>query len=338
MKIQNRSFTILSTIILVSLIGLSSCITQKQYEDMGTKVKSLEEENKELSLSNYDLEAINKENTSKIETLDKKITKLSADTLANGNSLRRLNAQYDRMLKIQQELEGKYSSGIDLQESTNKALINELERSRNDLLSFEDSLRNLESELAVEKQNLERSAAELESKEKKIRELQELIAAKEAYMNGLRSKIEEALFSLKGEGLSLEQKHGKIYVRMDASLLFPSGSVVMNEKGKKAIIQLAKSIQDQNDLQIIVEGHTDSDAVNSIGKYTDNWELSVLRATTVTKIMLDNSGIDPTILTASGQSEFHPVDPNDKAKNRRIEIILSPNLDILFSILEGSGE
>lgn len=333
----SRSYRLGSISFLLFLFSFSSCITQKQYEDMGAKVNSLEAENKALLLSNHELEARNKEDERNIETLNKRINKLSADTLANGNSLRRLNAQYDRMLAIQQELEGKYSSGLTQQEKTNQALINELEVSRNDLLKFEDSLRKLESELAAEKLNLEQSAATLEEKEAQIRELRELLEKKEAYMNSLRAKIEEALFSLKGEGLTLEQKQGKIYVRMDASLLFPSGSVMMNEKGKSAIIKLAISIQDQKDLQIIVEGHTDSDAVNAGGKYNDNWELSVLRATTVTKIMLENSSIDPMILTASGQSEYHPVDVNDKSKNRRIEIILSPNLDVLFSILESDS-
>jgi chemotaxis protein MotB len=217
----------------------------------------------------------------------------------------------------------------------NSALIDELALSQNDLLKYEESLRVLESELEAERLNLQLSLDDLAKKEEKIRELNELLEMKNAYMKLLRAKIEEALFSLKGEGLTLEQKQGKIYVRMDASLLFPSGSVVMNDKGKQAIIKLAKSIQDQKDLEIVVEGHTDTDAVNPGGKYNDNWELSVLRATTVAKIMIENSQVDPMILTASGQSEYHPVDPNDKSKNRRIEIILSPNLDVLFSILDG---
>lgn len=323
---------------LITLI-LSSCITQKQYEAMGSKVNELESLNDELKLANHNFEADNKELESQISMLEKKLNKLSSDTLAFGNSLRRLNAQYDRMLNIQKELEGKYSSGLTQQERTNKALIGELEVSRNDLLKYEDSLRKIESDLASQRLDLEKSKNDLAEKELRIQELRELLERKEALMNDLRLKIEKALYSLKGEGLTLEQKHGKIYVRMDASLLFPSGSVKMNEKGKNAIISLAKSIEDQVDLQIIVEGHTDSDGVKAGGKFSDNWELSVLRATTVTKIMIENSKMDPKILTASGQSEYHPLDADDKSKNRRIEIILSPNLDLLFSILEeGSGE
>jgi chemotaxis protein MotB len=318
--------------ILVALS--SSCITQKQYDAMNSLADELTLENEELEKKNNDLLASNKELLREIQTLKDRINKLSADTLAYGNSVRRLDAQFDRLLQVQQELEGKYSSGLTQQSSTNKALIDELALSRNDLLKYEESLRILESELEAERLSLQASQDDLAIKEEKIRELTELLEMKNAYMKLLRTKIEEALFSLKGEGLTLEQKQGKIYVRMDASLLFPSGSVSMNEKGKSAIISLARSIEDQKDLEIIVEGHTDSDAVNPGGKYNDNWELSVLRATTVTKIMIENSSVNPQILTASGQSEYHPVDPNDKAKNRRIEIILSPNLDVLFSILE----
>ncbi len=321
------------SILIIALI-MSSCITQKQYEEMNKLASDLQLENENLQTSNHELIAENKDIEREVTTLNDRINKLASDTLAYGNSLRRLNAQYDRMINIQKELEGKYTNGLNQQENTNKALIGELEISRNDLLKFEDSLRKLESELEAERLSLESSQEELALKEQRIKELNEVLELKNSYMKLLRAKIEEALFSLKGEGLTLEQKQGKIYVRMDASLLFPSGSVIMNEKGKEAIIRLAKSIQDQQDLQIVIEGHTDADAVNPGGKYSDNWELSVLRATTVTKIMIENSSLDPQILTASGQSEYHPVDVNDKSKNRRIEIILSPNLDILFSILD----
>lgn len=324
-------------IVLIGIIAhlAGSCITQKQYDAMSTLADEVELENEELKKINNNLVGENKDLEQEIQTLQGRIAKLSADTLASGNSIRRMKAQFDRLVDVQRELEGKYSSGLAQQSSMNSALIDELALSQNDLLKYEESLRVLESELEAERLNLQVSLDDLAKKEEKIRELNELLEMKNAYMKLLRAKIEEALFSLKGEGLTLEQKQGKIYVRMDASLLFPSGSVVMNDKGKQAIIKLAKSIQDQKDLEIVVEGHTDTDAVNPGGKYNDNWELSVLRATTVAKIMIENSQVDPMILTASGQSEYHPVDPNDKSKNRRIEIILSPNLDVLFSILDG---
>jgi chemotaxis protein MotB len=121
---------------------------------------------------------------------------------------------------------------------------------------------------------------------------------------------------------------------MESKLLFPSGSTAIDPEGKKAIVELAKAIQDQGDLEIIVEGHTDTDQIRSNAIPRDNWELSVLRATAVVKMMTENSSIDPKRLSASGKSEYLPVDTNDKARNRRTEIILSPNLDELFQVIE----
>ncbi len=332
-----RSFTVYKlslTFALSIAIILSSCITQKQFDDINATVNKLEQDNDALSSANHELIAENKDLNRELETLSERINELIADTLAYGKSVRRLHAQYDRMLDVQRELEGKYTNGLTQQEKTNKALIDELALSRTDLLNYENTLRQLERDLETQRLNLEESQRELTIKEERIKELNELIEMKNAYMKLLKSKIEEALFSLQGEGITLEQKQGKIYVRMDASLLFPSGSVTMNEKGKNAIVRLAKSIEDQKDLKIVVEGHTDNDAVKPGGKYNDNWELSVLRATAVTKIMIENSAIDPADLTASGQGEYHPVNESDKSKNRRIEVILSPDLDILFSILD----
>ena len=121
---------------------------------------------------------------------------------------------------------------------------------------------------------------------------------------------------------------------LEAKLLFPSGSTSINEEGKKALIDLAKAIENEADLEVIVEGHTDTDKIRSNTIPSDNWELSVLRATAVVKIMVNNSAVEPKILSASGRSEYHPVDEEDKSKNRRIEIILSPNLNELFDLIE----
>ncbi|NBP28762.1 MAG: hypothetical protein EBV23_04160 [Flavobacteriia bacterium] len=131
----------------------------------------------------------------------------------------------------------------------------------------------------------------------------------------------------------LEQKNGKIYVSMEAKLLFKSGSIVVESEGKKALQQIGKALENEKDLEIVVEGHTDTDKLNSASFPRNNWELSVLRATSVVEILLANSKMNPAKLIAAGRSEFQPVDPADKAKNRRIEIIISPNLDELFDII-----
>jgi chemotaxis protein MotB len=121
---------------------------------------------------------------------------------------------------------------------------------------------------------------------------------------------------------------------MEAKLLFASGSTAVDENGKKALLEIAGALKDENDVEIIVEGHTDTDKLNSSIIPRDNWELSVLRATEVVKIMSANSGVQPQILSAAGRSEYHPVDPDDKSKNRRIEIIIQPSMKEIYQWIE----
>ncbi len=96
---------------------------------------------------------------------------------------------------------------------------------------------------------------------------------------------------------------------------------------------MAKAIEGEKDINIMVEGHTDTDKVLPGAAYKDNWDLSVLRATSVVRILLEGSTIDPVRITAAGKSQYEPADPNDKAKNRRIEVILAPDLKQLYELV-----
>ena len=149
----------------------------------------------------------------------------------------------------------------------------------------------------------------------------------------LKARVANALRNFENQGLTVVQKNGKIYVSLEAKLLFNSGSTKVEEEGKAALVELAKVLETERDLEIVVEGHTDTDKLTSSVSPKNNWELSVLRATAVVELMLANSNMSPAQVMAAGRSEFHPVDPNDKTKNRRIEIIISPNLNELFEII-----
>ena len=184
----------------------------------------------------------------------------------------------------------------------------------------------------LEKELNEREKVIIE-KEARINELENIIKEQELAVERLRAKIAEALRGFKDKGITVEEKNGKIYVSMEAKLLFGSGKTAVNPDGKPVLIDLAKVLETQKEIDIIVEGHTDTDAMKSSAHPKDNWELSVLRATSVVKIMLSNSKMDPTQITAAGRSEFHPVDPSDKSKNRRIEIIIAPDLSQLFDLI-----
>jgi chemotaxis protein MotB len=163
--------------------------------------------------------------------------------------------------------------------------------------------------------------------------LEEAIKRKDEATRLLKTKVANALKGFESQGLTVIQKNGKIYVSMEAKLLFASGSTSVEQNGKNALIELAKVLEVEKELEIIVEGHTDSDKLVSPNHPKSNWELSVLRATSVVDILLSNSQMSPMQLMAAGRSEYHPVDPKDKAKNRRIEIIISPNLNELFEII-----
>jgi chemotaxis protein MotB len=195
----------------------------------------------------------------------------------------------------------------------------ELQKKSEDLVGLEAELRN--------KQQL------LEERERRVNELEDLLKRQEDALKLLKKKVTDALIGFENQGLKVEQKNGKIYVSMEAKLLFKSGSIVVESEGKKALQQIGKALENEKDLEIVVEGHTDTDKLNSASFPRNNWELSVLRATSVVEILLANSKMNPAKLIAAGRSEFQPVDPADKAKNRRIEIIISPNLDELFDII-----
>jgi chemotaxis protein MotB len=180
----------------------------------------------------------------------------------------------------------------------------------------------------------------LNERERKVKELENILNEKDKAVQSLKTKISGALLNFKENDLTVKVKNGKVYVSLAEQLLFKSGSIVVDSKGVTALQQLAKAIKDQKDLNITVEGHTDNIPMANKGEYMqDNWDLSVLRATAITKI-LTKAGLSPNQITSSGKGEYSPLAANSSAetrqKNRRTEIIITPNLDELFKILEGN--
>jgi chemotaxis protein MotB len=178
----------------------------------------------------------------------------------------------------------------------------------------------------------------LNEREKRVSELEKIISDREKEIQALNSTISNALMSFKDKGLTVEVKNGKVYVTLDESLLFQSGSYNLDVKGKTALQKLSKVLSEQENVSIVVEGHTDDVHYNSNGgPIKDNWDLSVLRATNVVR-ELQKSGVDVTVLSASGRGPYSPKVSGDsaeaRAKNRRTEIIISPNLDELYEMIE----
>ncbi len=243
-----------------------------------------------------------------------------------GNDLRQLKAEFTKLQTENESLEKAFDKLRASGAKQTATLQAELEAKNIELQRKEDALITLESEL-------KNKAQLLADREQRVNELEELIRRKDEAAKLLRAKVANALKGFESQGLSVVQKNGKIYVSMEAKLLFASGSTLVEPNGKKALIELAKVLEQEKELEVIVEGHTDTDKLVSPNHPKSNWELSVLRATSVIDIILTNSKISPKQLIAAGRSEFHPVDVNDKAKNRRIEIIISPNLVELYDII-----
>jgi chemotaxis protein MotB len=178
--------------------------------------------------------------------------------------------------------------------------------------------------------------AELETERKRLTQMRELMEQQRQAIEGLRQKMTNALVNFKPEELSVFVKNGKVYVSLQENLLFPSGSAVVNPKGKEALGTLAQVLNQNPDITVLIEGHTDSIPIK--GRYQDNWALSTARATAIVRILTDIYNVDPTRVTASGRSKYEPVDTNataeGRARNRRTEIILSPKLEELMRLLE----
>ena len=172
----------------------------------------------------------------------------------------------------------------------------------------------------------------------KQNELNAMIAQKEQKLNEIKLLVTNALHGLNGNGLSIEMKNGRIYVSLDEDLLFQSGRWEVDNRGVQALNRLANVLAQNKDIHIMVEGHTDDVPYKGTGNITDNWDLSVKRATSIVRILLNNRDIAPARITAAGRGEYMPVATGRTAdarkKNRRTEIILSPNLDELMKIFE----
>lgn len=179
---------------------------------------------------------------------------------------------------------------------------------------------------------------DLKKREQRLKEVEDILKKRDEASTKLKEKLQEALLGFTKSGLTVEMKNGKVYVSLTDKLLFPSGSIIIDEKGKQALAELAKVLKEQPEIFIAVEGHTDSQKINNLGQIKDNWDLSVLRSTSVVRFLTESEKVPGVRLTATGKGEFQPLGSNSNAdgrsKNRRIEIVLSPKLDELYNLIK----
>lgn len=300
------------------LITLStSCVSKKIYTDLEKKYadlkkdyRTIEDENAQLIQARKQLELDRETVTAELERVKLERSKWQTD--------------FDAASKKYAALQDSYAA---LEKNSNESLKANLAKNR-ELL---EQLEAKEKSLALEQERLNASS-------KRLNELETLIAAKEASMKKLKETLSNALNGFEGKGLTVEQKNGKVYVSMENKLLFKSGSWAVNANGKEAVIEVGKVLGDNPDISVLIEGHTDDDPFGGSGPIADNWDLSTKRATAIVAILSENKKVNKQNLTAAGRGEFSPLMSNTtaegKAKNRRIEIILTPRLDAIAEMLK----
>lgn len=237
---------------------------------------------------------------------------------------KKLRTEREEIDQLKKDLEGK-NENIGSLEDYKKKL-------EGDLAAREKKMKELQADLDAREKKMKELQADLAAREKRVKELENAIATRDAKAQALKDKLAAALTGFTSSDLSVEQRNGKVYVSMSQNLLFATGSSKVASKGVGALKNLADVLNKSKDIDIMVEGHTDSD-----GDAKMNWELSSKRSLSVSDILISNS-VAPERITAAGRGEHVPIASNDteegKAKNRRTEIILSPKLDEIFDILK----
>lgn len=313
--------------LLITAALLAACVPNRKYEEEKARAISAQAEAEAAMARARDSETALTELRASHDDLKKRVARLEQDTSVMGTSLRKMSSQYDKINALNNELLEKYNKLLAGSGSENRKLLSDLEALRLDLMNREDSVS------AMARRVNDKQAA-LTAREAELAALQAELAAKDAAMKALKDRVSAALTGFEGKGLTVVQKDGRVYVSMENKLLFPSGSYAVDAKGKELIVKLAKAIENEKELNVLVEGHTDTDKVLGGGALKDNWDLSVMRATSVVRIMQESSKLDPVRITAAGRGEYVPIDPNDKAKNRRIEVVLIPDLKELYNLVK----
>lgn len=311
---------------LFSVALFASCVSSRQFNETNANLQAClsekrlqEEENQKLTVGTNELKG-------SLDRLKNELEQFRQKHEAVQFELENTRRNNQRIHSVNQELENQLEvlkSGSSKEIST---LMEKLQSTQSDIQSREDRLRQAESEL--------------QRKNQRLGELQDALTQKDEAVKNLKQKVIAALTGFNNNGLSIAERNGKVYVSMDEKLLFKSAQWVVDEKGKQALRNLSDLLAINPEINILVEGHTDDVPMRGSGDVKDNWDLSVMRATAVTKILLENKSINPQRISASGRSEFLPIvegqTNEDRQKNRRTEIILSPRLDEIFKLLEGN--
>jgi chemotaxis protein MotB len=315
-------------IIVLGLIVLNTaaCVSSKSFNDLDVKYRQLKSDYDALSLNNTNEIGEKNELQDQFNALQATYDIILSERIQLEKDLEMLQKKYNQLNAAYAALEQNSSIALEENAKKNRALL--------------EALALKEEALALENERLMRLEADMQERSDRIAELEELIAAKDQAMKDLKNSISKALTAFEGKGLTVEQRNGKVYVSMENKLLFKSGSWSVGNQGRNAIEQLGSVLAENPDIAVLIEGHTDNVPFSNGGKIANNWDLSTKRATAIISILSENKAISLNNLTAAGRSEYAPVESNDnaigKAKNRRIEVVLTPKLDEISKLLNGN--
>lgn len=310
----------------------ASCVPARQYQDAVTARDNCYTQKK-------DLETRDSMNTAEMKRLRSTI-ELQNDTLMRfTKNLADLQGRYDDMIKANEQLR-------EIEDKLNNRINQLLALSTSETQSLNEELTKKEKELSEkelllnsQQKTLEAAQKDIAEKQKRVDELEAALAAINKKLSDVSESLAKALSGFNASDLTVEQRDGKIYVKMSEKLLFASGSTNVDPKGKDALKQIAEALKQQQGIQIMVEGHTDNVPLKSANYPKDNWDLSVLRATTIVKLLTQDYGLNAVNVEAAGRGEYSPVAANSdaagRATNRRTEIIIVPNQEDILKILQG---
>ncbi len=327
-KFMKKNLMIVATALVV--MSLSSCLVSKKKFD--EQVALADKYRTEKEDCGNKLNAAN----ATIDDLNAQIAKLSAEIEKWKDLNTSLEDKNKRLNALKNETDAmcqKVKEQLDQITNSSAAEKDKLMR----------QLATKETELMNKAAELDKLGRELNERDAKVRELQSLIARKDSAVQALKTKMLEALNGFNAGDLTVYEKDGKIYVALSDKLLFTSGSYTVEPRGKEALKKIAEVLNKQTDISIMVEGHTDSKPYvsNTTGPVNSNWDLSVMRASSVTKLLVDENKLDPKRVTPAGRGQYFPVESNDtpegRSKNRRIDIVLEPDMKGIMNILNGSN-
>ncbi len=315
-----RPFRVSFLSMSLATLLLGGCVPMSQFTEVRDDRDMLDEDVSTLTEQVQALRLAVSEKDGQAREDERRMASLRADTSARGSQLRQCQMRNGDLENLNALLTAELNQSRSASGSEQAALLEELQRIRADLQFQQDSLYALEQDLSA--------------REAKVTELTRMLESQKAAGEALRARLSNALFAFRNKGLEVEERDGKVYVRLASKLLFASGSTAIDPEGRQALSDLAKAIEDEEGFEVVVEGHTDDVAFNAPSSPKNNWELSVLRATAVVQVLTASSSLKPELLTAAGRSEYHPRDPEDRNRNRRIEVVLSPKLGGLYDLLD----